>query len=271
MIDALAAAGAADPAAVRRAVMVNGSPAAVGGALLTGGSDALRQFRLTLFRPLLPMLAQTAPDVAAALARTGRASVETKYDGARVQVHRAGRRIAIYTRNLREVSANLPEIVAAVAHLPVAAVILDGEVIALRPGPIPAAGAGTDAGTTAGASATAAAGVCAAAGPGVSAAVGAETTANCPGRSHHRGRSECCGRSECRGWDQWRCRGRCQSRGRCWSQCGDRGRDQCRGRVPGPPPLLEPVRGPRPLPAPGPMPLETAPARQGGHNRFRSR
>ena len=121
--------------------------------LLTGGSDALRQFRLTLFRPLLPMLAQTAPDVAAALARTGRASVETKYDGARVQVHRAGRRIAIYTRNLREVSANLPEIVAAVAHLPVAAVILDGEVIALRPGPIPAAGAGASAGTAAAAGA----------------------------------------------------------------------------------------------------------------------
>ena len=65
MVDALAAADAADPAAVRRAVMVDGSPAAVGAALLTGGVDALRQFTLTLFRPLLPMLAKTAPDGAA--------------------------------------------------------------------------------------------------------------------------------------------------------------------------------------------------------------
>ena len=80
------------------------------------------------------MLAQTAPDVAGALQRTGPASVETKYDGARIQAHRAGSRIEVYTRNLRELSANLPEIVAAVARLPVERVILDGEVIALRPG-----------------------------------------------------------------------------------------------------------------------------------------
>ena len=134
MVEALAGAAGVAAAAVRRALMVGGSLPAVGSALLGGGEAALARFRLTLFRPLLPMLAQTAPDVAGALQRTGPASVETKYDGARIQVHRAGSRIEAYTRNLRELSANLPEVVAAVARLPVERVILDGEVIALRPG-----------------------------------------------------------------------------------------------------------------------------------------
>ena len=133
MVDALAGAAAVEAVAVRRALMVSGSLPAVGSALLTGGEDALGGFRLTLFRPLLPMLAQTAPDVATALQRTGLASVETKYDGARVQIHRAGDQVEVYTRNLRELSANLPEVVAAVARLPLRSVILDGEVIALRP------------------------------------------------------------------------------------------------------------------------------------------
>lgn len=133
MVEALAGAAGVAAAAVRRALLVGGSLPAVGSALLGGGEAALAGFRLTLFRPLQPMLAQTAPDVAGALQRTGAASVETKYDGARVQVHRAGSRIEVYTRNLRELSANLPEVVAAVARLPLKRVILDGEVIALRP------------------------------------------------------------------------------------------------------------------------------------------
>ena len=132
MADALAAAAEVDAAELRRALMVSGSLAAVGAAALDGGVAALRGFRLTLFRPLLPMLAGTAPDVEAALQRTGTASVEIKYDGARVQVHRSGGEVRVYTRNLREVSANLPGVVAAVAGLPVNSVILDGEVLALR-------------------------------------------------------------------------------------------------------------------------------------------
>ena len=132
MADAVAAAAEVDAAEVRRAVMVSGSLAAVGAAALDGGAPALRGFRLTLFRPLLPMLAGSAPDVPAALQRAGVASVETKYDGARVQVHRRGADVRVYTRNLREVSANLPGLVAAVAGLPVGSAILDGEVLALH-------------------------------------------------------------------------------------------------------------------------------------------
>ena len=132
MVDALAAAADVESAAVRRAFMVSGSLVEAGGAALRGGAAALRAFRLTLFRPLLPMLAGTATDVAAALQHTGAASVETKYDGARVQAHRRGGEVRVYTRNLREVSANLPGLVAAIAALPVRSVILDGEVLALR-------------------------------------------------------------------------------------------------------------------------------------------
>ena len=132
MADALAAAADVDGAEVRRALMVSGSLTAAGEAALAGGVEALRRFRLTLFRPLLPMLAGTAPDVAAALQRTGAASVETKYDGARVQVHRSGAEVRVYTRNLREVTANLPGLAAAAAGLPVRSAILDGEVLALR-------------------------------------------------------------------------------------------------------------------------------------------
>jgi len=132
MVEALAAAGEVAPAAVRRALLVGGSLPAVGAVLLGAGEAALGTFRLTLFRPLQPMLAQTAPDVGTALGRTGAASVEIKYDGARIQVHRAGDRVEVYTRNLHELSANLPEVVAAVARLPLRQVILDGEVIALR-------------------------------------------------------------------------------------------------------------------------------------------
>ena len=132
MVDALAAAADVAVADMRRAFMVSGSLVDVGGVALREGADALRALRLTLFRPLLPMLAGSAPDVGAALQRTGPASVETKYDGARVQVHRQADQVRIFTRNLRDVSANLPDLLATVAALPVRSVILDGEVLALR-------------------------------------------------------------------------------------------------------------------------------------------
>jgi DNA ligase-1 len=78
------------------------------------------------------MLAQTAPDVAAALAKTGPAAVEWKLDGARIQVHRSGEAVGIFTRTLDEVTARLPEVVEAVLSLPAQSFVLDGEAIALR-------------------------------------------------------------------------------------------------------------------------------------------
>jgi DNA ligase-1 len=117
---------------VRRALMLHGEKGAVATAAALGGGAALRAFRLTLFRPVGPMLARTATSVADAVRDLPRAAVEFKLDGARIQVHRDGELVRVYTRNLRDVTARSPEVVAVAAALPVATAVLDGEVIGLR-------------------------------------------------------------------------------------------------------------------------------------------
>src|SRR5918911_4958541 len=109
--DAVARAAEVPPADVRRALMLRGELGAVAAAALHGGADALAEFRLEVGRPLQPMLAQTARDVGAALERTGPAAVEAKLDGARIQVHRDGSDVAVFTRNLDDVTARVPEAV----------------------------------------------------------------------------------------------------------------------------------------------------------------
>lgn len=116
---------------VRRAVMLAGDLGSVAEGLLTDGEAALARYALQLFRPIQPMLADSAPNVGEALAMLGTAVLEWKLDGARVQVHRQGDRVAIYTRSLNDVTAAIPEVVEAVRQLPVREIILDGEVIAL--------------------------------------------------------------------------------------------------------------------------------------------
>jgi DNA ligase-1 len=96
------------------------------------GLDGLRAVRLVVGRPLAPMLAGSAPDVAAAIAKTGPAAVEWKLDGARVQVHRDGDDVAVFSRTLDDVTARVPEVVAMARALPARAAVLDAEVIALR-------------------------------------------------------------------------------------------------------------------------------------------
>lgn len=133
MADAVARAAGLPAADVRRAAQFAGDLAAVARAALAGGADALRAFGLTLFQPVQPMLAQPAADARDALDRLGTAAIEYKLDGARVQVHRAGEEVRVYTRRLNEVTDSLPELVAAVRALPVREIVLDGEAIALRP------------------------------------------------------------------------------------------------------------------------------------------
>ncbi len=130
--DAVAAAASVPVAAVRRALMLRGDLGAVAVAALSGGEEALALFRLEVGRPIAPMLASTAPDVEAALEKTGPGAVEWKLDGARIQVHRSQAGVSIFTRTLDEVTDRLPEIVEAVLALPGAAFVLDGEAIALR-------------------------------------------------------------------------------------------------------------------------------------------
>ena len=133
MTDAVARAAGLPVAELRRALTVHGDLPAVAAIALAGGRAGLATIRLQVGRPLAPMLAGTAKDVAAALARTGPAAVDWKLDGARLQVHRDGGDVAIFTRTLDDVTARLPEVVSAVSGLPLRAIVLDGEAIALRP------------------------------------------------------------------------------------------------------------------------------------------
>jgi len=132
MIDAVAAAAGLPPDAVRRAAMLGGGVAAIAAEAIAGGAPALRRYAPTLFVPLAPMLAQPADDLDDALARISDAAVEWKLDGARVQVHRQGDDVRIYSRTGNDVTAAAPEVVAAVRALPAHTLLLDGEAIALR-------------------------------------------------------------------------------------------------------------------------------------------
>ena len=98
-----------------------------------GALAALRGFALRVGRPARPMLAASAPDVAAALAKISPAAAEWKIDGIRIQIHRAGREVAVFTRTLDDITARVPEIVEVALSLPVTAVVLDGEAVALAP------------------------------------------------------------------------------------------------------------------------------------------
>lgn len=134
MLDAMIRASELPAADVRRAVMVAGSLPPVASVVVgaQGDRSVLDQFRLEVGRPVRPMLAASAPDVHQALAKLGAwAAVEWKLDGIRVQVHRAGETVQVFTRTLDEVTDRLPEVVEAVRELPATSLVLDGEVLAL--------------------------------------------------------------------------------------------------------------------------------------------
>jgi DNA ligase-1 len=133
MVEAVARAAGVPAADVRRALMLSGDLGAVARVASVDGRQSLAAVRLTPLRPFQPMLAQTAEDVRDALRRAGRAVVEWKLDGARLQLHRVDDDVRAFTRNLADVTGRVPEIVEAVRSLPVGAVVLDGEAIALRP------------------------------------------------------------------------------------------------------------------------------------------
>jgi DNA ligase-1 len=133
LIEAIASAAGMPSNRVRRAAMMAGDIAEVAAAVLgPDGDAALSAYGLELFRPVQPMLADSAETVADALVtEAGPMSIEWKLDGARIQVHRQGDRVAVYTRNLNEVTARVPEVVDAVLALPAHELILDGEVLSL--------------------------------------------------------------------------------------------------------------------------------------------
>ncbi len=133
MLEAIARASRVPLEQVRRAAMMAGSLPPVARSLLEQGEAGLSAYQVRLFRPVQPMLAQTAADPAEAIGELGEAALEWKLDGARIQVHRSGDDVIVYSRSLNDVTAAVPEIVEAVRALPAADLILDGEVISLRP------------------------------------------------------------------------------------------------------------------------------------------
>jgi DNA ligase-1 len=132
LADAIARAAEVPATAVRRALLLSGDLKQVAVSALTGGAAALAGIRLRVGTPLTPMLASSAPDVAAALEATGvPVAVDVKLDGIRIQVHRSGDEIGVYTRSLDDITSRVPEVVAAVRALAAREIILDGEAMAL--------------------------------------------------------------------------------------------------------------------------------------------
>jgi DNA ligase-1 len=134
LIPAIAAAFSVGVDAVRRAAMFAGSIPMVAVAARADGEEALAAITLQVGRPVLPMLASSAPTVAEALGRLGAGApvaVEAKLDGIRIQVHADGDDIAVYSRSLDDITVRLPAVVAAVAALPARRLVLDGEALAL--------------------------------------------------------------------------------------------------------------------------------------------
>lgn len=131
LTDAIARAADRSGDAVRRAAMLTGNVGETARLALTGTAEDLAAVGLVVGRPVLPMLAASATSPSAALAAMGRASVEYKLDGARIQVHRSGDEVRVFTRNLADITDRVPEVVEVVRRMPVADVILDGETLAL--------------------------------------------------------------------------------------------------------------------------------------------
>jgi DNA ligase-1 len=134
LADAVGRAAGIPSADVRRALLLAGDLKAVAADALLHGPEALAAYRLTVGRPLAPMLAASAPDATEALAVTGApAAADIKIDGVRIQVHRDGAAISVYSRSLDDITARLPGVVAAVAALEVSSIVLDGEAVGVDP------------------------------------------------------------------------------------------------------------------------------------------
>ena len=129
MVDAVARAAGVSGDSARRALMLSGDLTRTAEIALVDGEEGLRTVGFEIFRPVLPMLASTAESVAGAVASFDRASVQWKLDGIRIQIHRHGEKVRVYTRNLNDITHALPGIVDAVRHLDVTQAVLDGEAL----------------------------------------------------------------------------------------------------------------------------------------------
>jgi DNA ligase-1 len=132
VLDAVAQATKVSPESIRKAMLFAGNAADVAVSAFRGGEAELGAFSIELFRPLRPMLAQSAKSAAEAFTRTAPAAIEYKLDGARIQLHKQGDRVSLYSRYGNDLSGALPEIVELGRSFAAESLVLDGEVIALR-------------------------------------------------------------------------------------------------------------------------------------------
>lgn len=137
LIEAIAKAVRSPAAAIRNATMMAGELGEVARVALLEGPSALSRYSIQLFRPVQPMLAESAETVREALELLGEAALEFKLDGARIQVHKSGEDVRVFSRALRDVTLAVPEVVEAARSLSARDLIIDGEVIALRPDQTP--------------------------------------------------------------------------------------------------------------------------------------
>jgi DNA ligase-1 len=133
VLEAIAKAAALPAAEVRQAAMFSGDLGVVARAALEEGASGLARFTLKLLSPVAPMLANTADDPGEALERLGEAAFEHKLDGARIQLHKAGDEVRVFTRQLQDVTGRVPEFVEWARGLPQREIVIEGEAIALRP------------------------------------------------------------------------------------------------------------------------------------------
>lgn len=132
LLEAIADATAVDIELVRRAAMLTADPARVASIAVGSGARGLDAIRLTPLAPVRPMLAQPAADLETAFNSIPRAVVDLKLDGARVQIHKDGDRVRVFSRQLNDITDAVPDVVDRIRELRVADCILDGEVLLLR-------------------------------------------------------------------------------------------------------------------------------------------
>jgi ATP-dependent DNA ligase I len=133
MADAVARAAGVPGELARRALMLSGDLPQMAATAISGGEAGLREIGFELFRPILPMLASTSASVAEAVSSFELASVEWKLDGIRIQIHRRGEEVRVYTRNLNDITTALPGVVDAVRRLALSDAVLDGEALWMGP------------------------------------------------------------------------------------------------------------------------------------------
>jgi DNA ligase-1 len=141
MLEGIAEAAGVESSLVRRALMMTGNLGKVAEMALESGATGLEAVEMSLFTPLKPMLASMSYDVAEVIeAHGGESAFEFKLDGARIQIHRRGDEVRVFSRRLSDVTESLPDIVALLREkVGSEDAVLEGEVVAVGEGgkPLP--------------------------------------------------------------------------------------------------------------------------------------